>query len=93
MTPLDRPPMVILFSLIHDILTICGQRQLTTCHGTVVLAFILILELTTKRRRGLFIGMVNAGFTTGISLGAVVFGALISSTGWVMLPPPHFFFS
>ncbi|KAK7739829.1 hypothetical protein SLS62_011198 [Diatrype stigma] len=48
----------------------------------MVLSFILILELTTKRRRGLFIGMVNAGFTTGVSLGAVVFGALISSTGW-----------
>lgn len=54
----------------------------------VVLSFILILELTTKRRRGLFIGMVNAGFTTGITLGAVVFGALISSTGWVSLPDP-----
>ncbi|EMR72101.1 putative mfs multidrug transporter protein [Eutypa lata UCREL1] len=59
-------------------------RVITGTGGSaiLVLAFILILELTTKRRRGLFIGMVNAGFTTGISLGAVVFGALISSTGW-----------
>ncbi|RYO93561.1 hypothetical protein DL762_000999 [Monosporascus cannonballus] len=48
----------------------------------VVLAVILVLELTTKRRRGLFIGLVNAGVTSGVSLGAVVFGALISSTGW-----------
>ncbi len=54
--------------------------------GIVVLAFILVLELTTKRRRGLFIGLLNAGFTTGVSLGAVVFGALISSTGWVSPP-------
>ncbi|KAI1500360.1 major facilitator superfamily domain-containing protein [Biscogniauxia marginata] len=50
--------------------------------GTTVLALILVLELTTKRRRGLFVGLVNAGFTTGISLGAVVFGGLISTTGW-----------
>ncbi|KAI1308611.1 major facilitator superfamily domain-containing protein [Xylaria venustula] len=50
--------------------------------GTLVLAFILVLELTTKRNRGLFIGMTNAGFTTGVSLGAVVFGALIETVGW-----------
>ncbi|KAI0601520.1 major facilitator superfamily domain-containing protein [Biscogniauxia sp. FL1348] len=50
--------------------------------GTTVLAFILVLELTTKRRRGLYVGLVNAGFTSGISLGAVVFGGLISTTGW-----------
>ncbi|KAI0400482.1 major facilitator superfamily domain-containing protein [Xylaria palmicola] len=50
--------------------------------GTLSLAFILVLELTTKRNRGLFIGLTNAGFTTGISLGAVVFGALIGTIGW-----------
>ncbi|KAI0913933.1 major facilitator superfamily domain-containing protein [Ustulina deusta] len=50
--------------------------------GTMVLAFILVLELTTKRNRGLFIGITNAGFTTGISLGAVVFGGLIGTIGW-----------
>ncbi|RYP59369.1 hypothetical protein DL770_010213 [Monosporascus sp. CRB-9-2] len=50
--------------------------------AVMVLAVILVLELTTKRRRGLFIGLVNAGVTSGVSLGAVVFGALISSTGW-----------
>ncbi|KAI0201890.1 major facilitator superfamily domain-containing protein [Astrocystis sublimbata] len=50
--------------------------------GTLVLAFILILELTTKRNRGLFIGLTNAGFTTGVSLGAVVFGGLIETVGW-----------
>ncbi|KAI1081116.1 MFS general substrate transporter [Whalleya microplaca] len=50
--------------------------------GTMVLALILVLELTTKRQRGLYVGLVNAGFTTGISLGAVFFGGLISTTGW-----------
>ncbi|KAI0394121.1 major facilitator superfamily domain-containing protein [Xylariaceae sp. FL0594] len=50
--------------------------------GTMILAFILVLELTTKRNRGLYIGLTNAGFTTGVSLGAVVFGAFIASTGW-----------
>ncbi|KAI0551650.1 major facilitator superfamily domain-containing protein [Xylaria curta] len=50
--------------------------------GTMVLAFILVLELTTKRNRGLFIGILNAGFTTGVSLGAVVFGGLIETIGW-----------
>ncbi|OTA91000.1 hypothetical protein M434DRAFT_397562 [Hypoxylon sp. CO27-5] len=50
--------------------------------GSTALAIVLILELTTKRKRGLFIGLMNAGFTTGVSLGAVVFGGLISVTGW-----------
>ncbi|ORY65088.1 major facilitator superfamily domain-containing protein [Pseudomassariella vexata] len=50
--------------------------------GLMVLAFILVLELTSKKQRGLFVGMVNAGFTMGISLGAVVFGILIPVTGW-----------
>ncbi|KAI0386705.1 MFS general substrate transporter [Hypomontagnella monticulosa] len=50
--------------------------------GSTVLAIVLILELTTKRKRGLFVGLMNAGFTTGVSLGAVIFGGLISVTGW-----------
>ncbi|KAL7623053.1 hypothetical protein AAE478_006732 [Parahypoxylon ruwenzoriense] len=50
--------------------------------GTMVLALVLILELTSKRQRGLFVGLLNAGFTTGVSLGAVLFGGLISVTGW-----------
>ncbi|KAI2625944.1 MFS general substrate transporter [Hypoxylon sp. NC1633] len=53
--------------------------------GTTALAIVLILELTTKRQRGLYIGLLNAGFTTGISLGAVFFGGLLSVTGWRVL--------
>lgn len=60
--------------------------------GAVVLGLVLILELTTKRQRGLFIGLMNAGFTTGVSLGAVVSGGLVSVTGWralfwIQVPP------
>ncbi|KAI1098622.1 MFS general substrate transporter [Jackrogersella minutella] len=50
--------------------------------GSTALAIVLILELTTKRKRGLYVGLLNTGFTTGVSLGAVVFGGLISVTGW-----------
>ncbi|KAI5860237.1 MFS general substrate transporter [Durotheca rogersii] len=53
--------------------------------GVTVLAVVLILELASKRQRGLFFGLLNAGFTTGVSLGAVVFGGLISVTGWRVL--------
>lgn len=49
----------------------------------MTVSFILVLELTGKKRRGLFIGLVNAGFTTGVSFGAVVAGALLPVTGWV----------
>ncbi|KAI2623793.1 major facilitator superfamily domain-containing protein [Xylaria nigripes] len=50
--------------------------------GVTVLAFILVLELTTKKNRGFYVGLTNAGFTTGVTLGAVVFGSLITTTGW-----------
>jgi len=51
--------------------------------GVMTLSMILVLQLTDKRRRGLFIGLVNSGFTIGLSLGAVVFGALLPALGWV----------
>ncbi|ETS74658.1 hypothetical protein PFICI_13142 [Pestalotiopsis fici W106-1] len=53
--------------------------------GIFTTAMILVLELTSKRRRGLFVGLVNTGFTTGVSLGAVVFGELVPVTGWRFL--------
>ena len=54
--------------------------------GIMTISFILVLELSGKRKRGLFIGLVNTGFTTGVSLGAVIAGALLPITGWVHLP-------
>ncbi|KAI9744006.1 MAG: hypothetical protein M1818_002740 [Claussenomyces sp. TS43310] len=50
--------------------------------GVMTISIILVLELTGKKRRGLFIGLVNAGYTSGVALGAVVAGALLPVTGW-----------
>ncbi|KAK4463384.1 major facilitator superfamily domain-containing protein [Cladorrhinum samala] len=53
--------------------------------GVMTLCMILVIQLTSKRRRGLWIGLVNAGFTFGVSFGAVVFGALLPVIGWRLL--------
>ncbi|KAK3377848.1 major facilitator superfamily domain-containing protein [Podospora didyma] len=50
--------------------------------GIMTLSLILVIQLTSKRRRGLWIGITNAGFTIGVSTGAVVFGALLPVIGW-----------
>ncbi|CAN8105817.1 unnamed protein product [Discula destructiva] len=59
-------------------------RILTGVGGGCImtLALILVLQLTSRKRRGLFVGLVNAGFTVGVSAGAVVFGALLPVLGW-----------
>jgi MFS family permease len=57
--------------------------------GIMTLSVVLVLELTSKRRRGLFIGLVNAGFTIGLSVGAVVFGAVLPAVGWVSTTLPY----
>lgn len=51
--------------------------------GVLTLAIILVLDLTDKRRRGLVMGMVNASFSIGVSLGGIVYGALFPLVGWV----------
>ncbi|TQV93911.1 hypothetical protein V2A60_003932 [Cordyceps javanica] len=50
--------------------------------GVLGLCVIFVLELTTKRRRGLFIALVNSGFTAGVAFGALVYGALLPVIGW-----------
>ncbi|CAK7232690.1 hypothetical protein SBRCBS47491_008357 [Sporothrix bragantina] len=50
--------------------------------GIMTLSLIVVLQFTSKRRRGLFVGLVNAGFTVGLSTGAVVYGALLPALGW-----------
>ena len=45
-------------------------------------ALILIRELTNDAKKGLFFGLVNTGYTTGVSLGAIVAGALEPVVGW-----------
>lgn len=54
--------------------------------GVLTLAVIVVLELTSKKTRGVYVGMVNACFTFGVSFGAVVFGALLPIIGWVSCP-------
>jgi MFS family permease len=51
--------------------------------GIMTISFILVLELAGKKKRGLYIGLVNAGFTTSVSFGALIAGALLPLTGWV----------
>ncbi len=51
--------------------------------GILTISIILVLELTSKKRRGVFIGLVNAGYTSGVALGAVIAGSLLPITGWV----------
>ncbi|KAL2019716.1 hypothetical protein VTK56DRAFT_9253 [Thermocarpiscus australiensis] len=53
--------------------------------GIMTLCMILTIQLTSKRRRGLWIGLTNAGFTIGVSAGAVVFAALLPVLGWRLL--------
>jgi MFS family permease len=51
--------------------------------GVLTLAVIFGLQLTTERTRGIAMGCINAGFTIGVSFGAIVFGGLVPVVGWV----------
>ena len=50
--------------------------------GVLTLAVILVLDLTGKKRRGFVMGCVNAGFSIGVSMGGIVYGALLPAVGW-----------
>lgn len=50
--------------------------------GIIATATILVLQLTSAKRRGLFLGLLNMGITVGVSLGAVIAGAFVTSAGW-----------
>lgn len=45
-------------------------------------AFILVTDLASKKRRGLFFGCINTAYTTGVALGAIIAGALEPPLGW-----------
>lgn len=51
--------------------------------GIFIVASIITIQMTSPERRGLFIGLINTGMTAGLSLGAVIAGALESKIGWV----------
>ena len=51
--------------------------------GIVGITTILILDLVEEKRRGLCLGIMNSGFTFGVSVGAVLGGAGVGLIGWV----------
>lgn len=50
--------------------------------SVITLSLILVFQLTTPKKRGLYVGVVNTAFTAGVATGAVVFGALLPVIGW-----------
>jgi predicted MFS family arabinose efflux permease len=59
-------------------------RALNGVGGAAVfpVSLILIIELTSVKRRGLYIGCVNTCYTIGIACGAITAGALDAVVGW-----------
>ena len=50
--------------------------------GLFTVSIILVVQLTTPKRRGLFNGLLNACYTTGVGMGAVLAGAIEPALGW-----------
>jgi MFS family permease len=50
--------------------------------GIASVSIVLVVQLTSPKRRGLAIGLLTAAFTFGVAAGAVLAGALESSIGW-----------
>ncbi|GAB7356210.1 hypothetical protein MBLNU459_g6790t1 [Dothideomycetes sp. NU459] len=50
--------------------------------GIFTVSIIIVLELSSPKRRGIMIGLLNSGYTVGVALGATFAGALLSKTGW-----------
>lgn len=51
--------------------------------GVLVVAGIIVIQMTSPKQRGVYLGLVNSGMTVGVSLGAVIAGALEPRIGWV----------
>ncbi|KAF2858061.1 MFS general substrate transporter [Piedraia hortae CBS 480.64] len=62
-------------------------RSISGCGaaGIFTVAVILVLDLTKQARRGLAIGLLNAGYTAGVAFGATTAGTLLPLTGWRVL--------
>lgn len=50
--------------------------------GIFTVSIIVVLEVTSAKRRGLAIGLLNSGFTVGVAVGATAAGALLPQVGW-----------
>ncbi|KAF9729067.1 MFS multidrug transporter [Paraphaeosphaeria minitans] len=55
--------------------------------GILIVATILVIQVVSPKRRGLFIGLANTSMTVGLSLGAVIAGATEPKIGWVSIKP------
>lgn len=53
--------------------------------GILIVATILVVQVVSPKRRGLFIGLANTSMTVGLSLGAVIAGAAEPKIGWVSI--------
>ena len=50
--------------------------------GIFTVSIIIVLELASAKQRGLFMGLLNSGYTIGVAAGATVAGALLPVVGW-----------
>ncbi|KAF2273483.1 MFS general substrate transporter [Westerdykella ornata] len=50
--------------------------------GVLVVGSIIVIQMASAKKRGLYLGLINAGMTIGVSLGAVIAGALEPRIGW-----------
>ncbi|KAF1954481.1 MFS general substrate transporter [Byssothecium circinans] len=55
--------------------------------GILIVAIIIVVQMTSPEKRGLYIGLANSGMTVGVSLGAVIAGALEPKIGWASSKP------
>ena len=90
------PPVYLLASIVVQAIGILTTSQARSTHvflagravtgiGTAAVtpvAFILVTKLTPPKRRGIFFGLINTGYTTGLACGAIVAGALEPLLGW-----------
>ncbi|KAF2470938.1 MFS general substrate transporter [Lindgomyces ingoldianus] len=50
--------------------------------GVLIVATIIVIQMASPKNRGIYIGLVNSGMTVGVSLGAIIAGALVPKIGW-----------
>lgn len=67
-----------------DLRTFLVGRVVSGCGsgGLMSTSIILVLEMASKKRRGLCIGLINCGYTTGVASGAVLAGLITPTLGW-----------
>jgi len=50
--------------------------------GIFTVSIIIVIELSSAKSRGLFMGLLNSGYTVGVAGGATLAGAILPATGW-----------